>query len=294
MAASTSDLFKKLAPKWTGKIGSAGVANGTVTSIPLDSTTSLPTDTAVVATINRVDANGDKTTGGVDETVIGVVSGNNLNPCTRGVEGTAQAHAAGQVVEILVTSKGLNDLIDGLLVEHNQSGTHKSATVTTLKATGAEIVTGTEDAKIVTPKAIADSTIAKIVNPWTAYVPTVTAPGGTPPTYTNTVTGKYCQIGKIVYMQFSLINTSGGTAGAGAVPLYFSLPITAADTSSTDWLNIVGNSLVYNGAATAFYFPAIASATTIKILDTGTSSLTAAGQDNAVRIIQATLAYEAA
>lgn len=42
-------------------------------------------------------------------------------------------------------------------VEHNQTGTHKSATVTTLKATGAEITTGTEDAKIVTPKALTDA-----------------------------------------------------------------------------------------------------------------------------------------
>jgi len=55
------------------------------------------------------------------------------------------------------------DLVGGKLeqttyeVEHYSDGTHKPVTVTTLKATGAEIVTGTEDAKIVTPKAIKDA-----------------------------------------------------------------------------------------------------------------------------------------
>lgn len=161
MAASATDKFKKLSAKWTGNIGAAGVSNGTVTTIPLTSTSNLATDTAVVATINRVDSNGAKTTGGVDETIIGVVSGNNLINCVRGVEGTAQAHAAGQVVEILVTAKGYNDLIDGILVEHGQDGVHTSALVTSLKASGAVVNTGTSDVTIVTPKALADSTIAK-------------------------------------------------------------------------------------------------------------------------------------
>ncbi|RLI82666.1 MAG: hypothetical protein DRP01_09730 [Archaeoglobales archaeon] len=62
-------------------------------------------------------------------------------------------------MELLWTADNWNDMVDWGVVEHNQDGTHKSALVTTLKATGAEIDTGTEDAKIVTPKAIADSSI---------------------------------------------------------------------------------------------------------------------------------------
>jgi hypothetical protein len=128
MAAASTDKLKKLARRWVGQIGAAGVADASVTTIPLASTTNLPTDTAVVATIDRVDANGSATSS-FEETVIGVVSGSNLTSCVRGVEGTAQSHAAGAVVEILVTAKGWNDLMDHLLVGHNQDGSHGSGII---------------------------------------------------------------------------------------------------------------------------------------------------------------------
>ncbi len=131
MSAANTDKLKKLSPRWVGAIGSAGVADGIVETIPLSSTAGLPTDTAVVVTINRVDVSGNKTTGGVDETVIGVVSGDNLINCIRGVEGNAQAHAAGQVVEVLVTARGWNDLVDAFLTAFNQDGTIKADTILT-------------------------------------------------------------------------------------------------------------------------------------------------------------------
>ena len=127
MAANT-DKFKKLARKWVGSIGAGGVADGTVTTIPLSSSSGLPTDTAVVATIDRVDANGIATPS-LEESVVGVVSGDNLVTCTRGVEGTAQAHSAGAVVEILFTNKVWGDLIDGILAEHSQAGAHTTDTI---------------------------------------------------------------------------------------------------------------------------------------------------------------------
>lgn len=128
MAAANTDKFIKLARKWTGQIGSGGVADESTTTIPLASSTNLPTDTAVIATIDRVDADGNETPT-KEETVLGVVSGNNLINCIRGVEGTAQAHSAGATVEILVTAYGWNRLIDGILVDHNQDGTHKHTVV---------------------------------------------------------------------------------------------------------------------------------------------------------------------
>jgi hypothetical protein len=124
MAASNSDKFKKGARKWVGQIGSGGVDDNAVTTIPLASATGLPTDTAIVAVIDRVDSSGVATPA-IEESVVGVVSGNNLVTCLRGVEGTAQAHAAGAVVEILITNRGWNDIVDGILQEHNQDGTHQ-------------------------------------------------------------------------------------------------------------------------------------------------------------------------
>lgn len=131
MAAANTDKFIKLARRWVGQIGSGGVSDDTTTTVPLASATNLPTDTAVVAVIDRVDANGTATAS-KEETIIGVVSGSNLTSCVRGAEGTAQAHDAGAVVEILFTNKVWGNLIDGVLVAHNQDGTHKSGSVFTL------------------------------------------------------------------------------------------------------------------------------------------------------------------
>lgn len=134
MAAANTDKFKKISRRWVGQIGAGGVSDGTTTTIPLSATTNLPNDTAVVAVIDRVDANGaaSSTQAAKEESFIGVVSGSNLTSCLRGVEGTAQAHDAGAVVEILFTARGWNDMIDGILVAHNQDGTHKSGSVLTL------------------------------------------------------------------------------------------------------------------------------------------------------------------
>lgn len=134
MAADSSDLFKKGARKWVGQIGSGGVSDASVTTIPLASATGLPTDTAVEVVIDRVSSGGTKTPS-LEETIVGVVSGSNIVTATRGVEGTAQAHLAGAVVEVLITANMWNDVVDGILVEHSQAGAHTDITATTISLT---------------------------------------------------------------------------------------------------------------------------------------------------------------
>lgn len=158
--AAVTDKFNYSAPLWTGTIGTGGVSDASTQTIPLTSTTGLTNGRVYYATIDRVDANSTKTPT-KREVVKGLLSGSNLINCVRGTEGTAQAHSSGAVVEILFTSAQWNDLTDGIYVEHDVDGTHKSALVTTLKASGADINTGTSDLKIVTPKAIADSNLNK-------------------------------------------------------------------------------------------------------------------------------------
>jgi len=131
MAASSTDLFKKGARKWVGQIGAAGVTDAVVATIPLSSATGLPTDTGVEVVIDRVDSSGTKTPS-LEETIVGVVSGSNIVTATRGVEGTAQAHLAGAVVEVVITADMWNDMVDGILVAHDQAGAHKSGSVFTL------------------------------------------------------------------------------------------------------------------------------------------------------------------
>lgn len=123
MAAAGTDKWTKVSKRWVGQIGSGAVADGTVTTIPLASTTNLPTDTAVCIVIDRVDANGVPTPN-TEETVLGVVSSSNLVSCTRGLEGTAQEHNAGAVVEVLWTAAGWNNAVDSFLTGHHQDGSH--------------------------------------------------------------------------------------------------------------------------------------------------------------------------
>lgn len=131
MAAANTDKLRKLSRKWVGQIGAGGVADDTTTTIPLSSTTNLATDTAVTLVIDRVDSSGTKTPT-LEETIVGVVSGSNIINSVRGVEGTAQAHSAGAVVEVLVTADGYNDIINHLLVQHLQDGNHGDVCATSL------------------------------------------------------------------------------------------------------------------------------------------------------------------
>jgi len=139
MAASVNDTQMKVARKWVGQIGSAGVADAVVTTIPLLSTTSLPTTTLITLVIGRVDSAGAKTPT-KEETITGIVSGNNIISVVRGVEGTAQAHTAGAVVENLYTASWTNKMIDGFLVDHTQTGGHGDVCATTLTSSGATAV----------------------------------------------------------------------------------------------------------------------------------------------------------
>ena len=109
---STGKLFR-VEPTWTGQIGSGGVPDAITTTIPLASASGLTDGYAYVFTIDRVDANGTKTPS-KKETCVGVLNGTNFTNCQRGVEGTAQSHSAGAVVEVLWTAKNVNELIDAL------------------------------------------------------------------------------------------------------------------------------------------------------------------------------------
>jgi len=122
------------------------------------------------------------------------ISTRTLTGVTRGLGGsTAQPHNSGALVEENMSIDHWNDLIASLSVEHNSAGTHKTALVTTLKASAAEVATGTDDTKIVTPKGIKDATGITLTSPviraydgwidanetWTyASASTITVPSG--------------------------------------------------------------------------------------------------------------------
>jgi hypothetical protein len=131
MAAANTDKFKKAKRRFSTTIGVGGIAAG-ATTLPLTSTTGLDTDTAVTLVIEP---------GTVDEEVItGVVSGNNLINCVRGKEGTNDiVHNAGDSVSMYFTETHWDDLINGILVSHNQDGTLANNAITTASITNASV-----------------------------------------------------------------------------------------------------------------------------------------------------------
>lgn len=129
MAAQNTDNFMQAPAAWTGAIGSGGVADGVVTTIPLVSAINLPTGTAIEITIDRVNSSGAATPS-LREVVRGVVSGNNLISCVRGAEGTAQSHNSGAVVECMLTADMWNRAMNTVVVEHAQDGSHSTVLVT--------------------------------------------------------------------------------------------------------------------------------------------------------------------
>jgi hypothetical protein len=100
-------IIQKSARRFITQIGAAGVPDAITTTVPLVSTSGLPIDTEVEIIVDRTDSGGNFTPL-KEEVVRGTVSGNNLINCTRGVEGSAQAHSAGAVVNQILTSSMWN------------------------------------------------------------------------------------------------------------------------------------------------------------------------------------------
>ena len=110
--------------------------------------------------IDRVDANGVETSTKCEVVSFAGTSGSTVTTVVRGLAGTTdQDHAVGAIIEFGPDIIWAQGLIDFFLTEHTTAGVHTSALVTTLKASGANVTTGTSDVTIVTPKALADAGI---------------------------------------------------------------------------------------------------------------------------------------
>lgn len=136
MAVSDNKLIKA-SRRFSTTIGAGGVANDSATTVPLSDVPGLFSNgDAIEFIVDRVSTTGTLTTD-KEETIVGEVSGTNIINCARGVEGTAQAHSAGAVVEIKLTADMWNRMIEWGLTEHSQDGTHSDITATTLTTSGA-------------------------------------------------------------------------------------------------------------------------------------------------------------
>ncbi len=138
MPAAVTDRFKKVKGFFSTTL-SAQKTSGAA-SMSLSDATGVPTSTGLVFTVGRVDSGGAATPS-TRAIYKGTLSGTTVSNLTLS-EGTDQTHAAGTVVEITWTETHWNDAVDGILVEHNQNGTHGAVTADSLTVDGTSTHTG--------------------------------------------------------------------------------------------------------------------------------------------------------
>lgn len=158
-----------------------GIGTGTGDTITLNSTTGLPTDAEITLTFNRVDGDGTEQAAADVERITGIISGATLTSYTRAIDGTTeQAHLANTVVEYIWNADDLNDLVDGILEEHDQSGDHKFSTVEDANGNETLQLAGVESAVNnikITSSATGNSPIIEAVGDDTNIGITLTAKG---------------------------------------------------------------------------------------------------------------------
>ena len=137
MAAQLTDKFKKVGASTVTTLAAPGKALA-ASSINVGSTTNYPTDTGIVIAIRTVDSNGDLVAGTYTEWNAIVSSGTSLTIATTPRYGSDRVYSAGSTTQVFIplSSSAHNQLVDGLLVEHNQDGTHSDVTSDTITNAG--------------------------------------------------------------------------------------------------------------------------------------------------------------
>lgn len=136
---------------------------------------------------------------------------------------------------------------------------------------------------------------AMLAPAWASYTPTVTLVGGagnTVPTFTTQL-GRWCKIGKTVFVQLAFLNDSGGTQGAGTGAFTVALP--EAVGASVNSGSIGCDGLASTSATYVAFAVLVASATTCTVnFLNGTSSqqLTGAFYAASQRYFQMQFFYE--
>lgn len=117
------DHFRKAKSLYSSTTNSFGT--GEAVTITPSSVVGLPTDTEIVLTFDR------QVTGKL-ERILGTVVGSNfvVSSGGRGYDGTTEQAHTSPVVEYIPNAADINDHVDGILVEHNQDGTHDDTVVT--------------------------------------------------------------------------------------------------------------------------------------------------------------------
>lgn len=166
--ADETDKFKKVGANTVTSLAAPG-KDLAATSINVGATTNMPTDTGIVVGIRVVDSEGIGVPGTYTEWNGVVTSGTAIAIEATPVYGSDQVYAAGSTTQVFlnVSSSLHNQLVDGLLAEHKQDGTHKAVTADSIVTTGdvtsgGDVVVG-DDIKVADGKSINDGNDNELV-----------------------------------------------------------------------------------------------------------------------------------
>jgi hypothetical protein len=153
-----NDLFRKGKSLFATTLVQA-IDTGTGETIELNSATGLPTDTEITLTFNRVNTSEEEQPVSEIERITGTISGVYLISYTRGQDGTVeQAHGASTVVEYIPNAEDQNDLVDGILVGHDQDGGHATSAIDAITEIATGIKSGSDSTLITGTKGTTDYT----------------------------------------------------------------------------------------------------------------------------------------
>jgi len=266
-----------------------------------------PTDTPVNFQLYTTDTQNNIVPGSQSDWV-GIVSGTTITQLQL-TGGSDDIYPIGTIVVCLPTSDWADSIVEGILVEHTQTGAHTLTSASTL--TSSKFITAINDTNgnellKLTPTASAVNEFT-ITNGATGNAPTLTATGGDTnidfsispkgtgvlkvggntvntgswvawtPTWTNltvgngTVSAFYSQIGKTITCNIAF--QMGSTSSMGSNPT-LSLPVTGAARYATSPLQpIVGNNYIEDFGVTGYYgVIQIGSTTVAKLTILGTAS----------------------
>lgn len=151
MAASLNDKFKKTFNSANPNVTFVSTQrSAAATTLICDSLTGWPTDTAVDFITYQLDTDGVTVVAGSQRDWKGIVSSNTITNLTLIAGGTDAGNQVNDIVEMTPTANWANDLIEGILVSHDQDGTLKDDIVTTAKIDDGAISTAKIDDEAVT------------------------------------------------------------------------------------------------------------------------------------------------
>lgn len=142
MAAGINDKFAATFNSANPNVATVtATRTAAATTLQCDDLSGWPTATVVHFSTYQINTS-NEVVAGTQIDWKGIVSGNNIGSLTRVAGATDAGNTIGDVVEMNPTASWADDLVDGILAEHEQDGTHGDVTATSVTSTGAVEGTG--------------------------------------------------------------------------------------------------------------------------------------------------------